>query len=60
MNITHSQAYYTAMELSNYTFGYKKFIPTFASSNVEIFPYQVAAAQFAMRSPYLKGAILCD
>lgn len=48
------------MELSNYTFGYKKFIPAFASSDIEIFPYQVAAAQFAMRSPYLKGAILCD
>ncbi len=60
MNITHFQAYYKAMELANYTFGCKKFIPVFASSDIEIFPYQVAAAQFAMRSPYLKGAILCD
>lgn len=60
MNIAHFQAYYKAMGLSNYTFGYKKFIPVFASSDIEIFPYQIAAAQFVMRSPYLKGAILCD
>lgn len=52
MNITHFQAYHT--------FRYKKFILVFASSDIEIFLYQVATTQFAMRSPYLKGAILCD
>lgn len=60
MNIVHFQAYCQAIKLSNYTFGYKKFIPVFASSDIEIFPHQIAAAQFAMRSPYLKGVILCD
>lgn len=32
----------------------------YASSSAEIYPYQVAAASFALRSPYRKGAILCD
>lgn len=53
-------AYHKAIRLSEYTYGDKKFIPVFASSDIEIYPYQLAAAQFAMRSPYLKGAILCD
>lgn len=53
-------AYYKAVKLSEYTYGYKRFVPVFASSDIEIYPYQLAAAQFAMRSPYLKGAILCD
>lgn len=34
-------------------------LAVYASSNIEIYPYQVAAAQFALRSPYLKGVILC-
>ncbi len=36
------------------------FIPVFASSNIKVLPYQIAAARFAMRSQYLKGCILCD
>ena len=36
------------------------FLAVFASSNIEVFPYQIAAAQFALRSPHLKGVILCD
>lgn len=35
-------------------------LPAFASSSAEIFPYQIAAARFALRVPYLKGCILCD
>ncbi len=35
-------------------------LAVYASSSIEVFPYQVAAAQFALRSPYLKGVILCD
>jgi len=35
-------------------------IAAFASSNIEVYPYQIAAAQFALRSPYLRGVILCD
>ena len=32
----------------------------FASSEIEIYPFQIAAASFALRSPYQKGAVLCD
>ena len=35
-------------------------IPVYASSNAKVFPYQIAAARFALRSDYLKGCILCD
>lgn len=37
-----------------------KFVPVYASSNSKIYPFRVAAAGFALRSPYLKGAVLCD
>jgi len=32
----------------------------FASSDIEIYPFQIAAASFALRSPHQKGAVLCD
>lgn len=35
-------------------------LPAFASSSINIYPYQIAAARFALRSPYLNGCILCD
>ncbi len=35
-------------------------IPAFASANIKILPYQIAAARFALRSTNLKGCILCD
>ena len=38
----------------------KNFLPVYASSNAKIFPYQIMAARFALRSDYLKGCILCD
>jgi len=38
----------------------ENFLPAFASSSAQILPYQIAAARFALRSPYLKGCILCD
>ena len=38
----------------------KNLLPAFASSSAEVFPYQIAAARFALRVPYLKGCILCD
>ena len=38
----------------------ERFIPVFASSDIEIYPFQIAAASFALRSPYQKGAVLCD
>ncbi len=35
-------------------------LPAFASANIKILPYQIAAARFALRSTNLKGCILCD
>lgn len=35
-------------------------LAAFSSSNIDVYPYQIAAAQFALRSPYLRGVILCD
>lgn len=51
---------YKARKLSAYAYGRDKLVPVFASSDIQIYPYQIAAAQFALRSPYLKGVILCD
>lgn len=59
MQPTPFHAYYTARILESYS-NDNSLIPAFASSNIEIYPYQIAAAQFALRSPYLKGCILCD
>lgn len=60
MTLSPFHAMHKARELSGYAFGRDKFIPVYASSGITIYPYQIAAAQFALRSPYLKGAILCD
>lgn len=38
----------------------KSLLAIYASSTARIFPYQIAAARFALRSDYLKGCILCD
>lgn len=38
----------------------KSLIPVYASSAAKIYPYQIAAARFALRSDFLKGCILCD
>jgi len=45
-----------ARELSSQT----PLTAAYVSSDIEIYPYQVAAAMFALRSPYLKGAVLAD
>ncbi len=60
MPISPFHAYYKARELSNLAHGNDKLVPVFSSSNIEIYPYQIAAALFALRSPYLKGVILSD
>lgn len=52
-------AYYTAVKLAGLS-GEDRLTAAFASVNIEIFPYQVSAAMFALRSPYLRGCILCD
>ena len=54
--MTPFHALYTARELSAYT----PLTAAYASSDIEIYPYQVAAAMFALRSPYLKGTVLAD
>ena len=38
----------------------KSLLPVYASSTAKIYPYQITAARFALRSDYLKGCILCD
>ncbi len=38
----------------------KNFLSVYESSNAQIFPYQIMAARFTLRSDYLKGCILCD
>jgi len=38
----------------------ERFVPVYASSNSKIYPFQIAAADFALRSPYQKGTVLCD
>ena len=60
MSLSPFHALYKARELSAYAYGRNKLLPVFASSDIEVYPYQIAAARFALRSPYLKGAILCD
>lgn len=59
MQQTPFHAYYQARKLAGFT-GDPALLPAFASSNIQVHPYQIAAAQFALRSPYLKGYILCD
>lgn len=59
MQQTPFHAYYAARMLSAYTDS-DKLVPAFASSNIDIYPYQIAAAQFALRSSYLKGCVLCS
>lgn len=52
-------AYYTARMLEHCA-DTDLFVPVFASSKIKSYPFQIAAAQFALRSPYQKGVILCD
>ena len=59
MHLSPFHALYKARTLSSLA-GRDKFVAAFASSDIEIYPYQVSAAMFALRSPFLKGAILCD
>ena len=51
--------FYTARTLEAISAG-ERFVPVYASSNSKIYPFQIAAANYALRSPYQKGAVLCD
>ena len=55
---TPFHAYYQARQLEQLS--EDSFIPVFASSDIQIYPFQIAAVSFALRSPYQKGAVLCD
>lgn len=59
MTSTPFHAYYTARILDSLQDD-DKFIPSFASSDIKVYPYQVGAALFATRSPYSKGVVLMD
>ena len=56
---TPFHAYYTALKLNSLQ-DEDKLLPVFSEGNINVYPYQVAAALFAMRNPYQKGVILCD
>jgi len=61
MKISPFHAMYIAAELSALSHnGEERLIPAYASADIEVYPYQIAAAMFALRSPYLKGAVLAD
>lgn len=51
--------FYTARALEAIPAG-EWLLPVYASSNSKIYPFQIAAANFSLRSPYQKGAVLCD
>ncbi|GHU95569.1 hypothetical protein FACS1894208_08610 [Clostridia bacterium] len=58
--MTPFHAVLTAHEISHYVRTSDRLVAAFASANIEVYPYQVAAAQFALRSEWLKGVILAD
>ena len=59
MRQTPFHDYYTARTLEALSCE-DSFIPVYASSSNKIYPFQIAGADFALRSPYQKGAVLCD
>lgn len=56
---TPFHAYYTALKLNSLQ-DEDALLPVFSEGNINVYPYQVAAALFAVRNPYRKGVILCD
>ena len=59
MRQTPFHAYYKAQLLEQLPEG-TVLLPVFASSDIEIYLFQIAAVSFALRSPHQKGAVLCD
>ena len=56
--LSQFQIYYTARKLATLTDDI--LLPAFSSSDISVYPYQIAAVQFALRSQHRKGVILCD
>ena len=50
MEMTPFHAYLTARMLDNLP-DEEKLLPVYASSDIQVYPYQVAAADFSLRSP---------
>ena len=59
MKQTPFHDYYTARLLEAFPYE-DRFVPVYASASSKVYPFQIAAANFALRSPYQKGAVLCD
>ncbi len=59
MQQTPFHAYYTARILDSLSDS-DRLVPAFASSDIKVYPFQIAAINFALRSPYQKGVVLCD
>ena len=59
MQQTSFQTYYTARILESLS-DEDRIVSVYASSNIKIYPFQIAASAFALCSPYRKGAVLCD
>ncbi|GHU55767.1 hypothetical protein AGMMS49975_18030 [Clostridia bacterium] len=60
MPVSPFHAVLNATELTRYACNKDRLIPALSAANIEVYPFQVAAAMFALRSPYLKGAVLAD
>jgi SNF2 family DNA or RNA helicase len=58
--MTQFHALLTAQDISNYVRTADRLVAAFASANIEVYPYQIAAAQFALRDEHIKGVILAD
>lgn len=56
---TSFHAYAQARELESSS-NDANLVSAFASSDIKIYPFQIAAANFALRSLYQNGVILCD
>jgi SNF2 family DNA or RNA helicase len=52
--------YTKTREFAEWIGGDNRLLAAYASADIKVFPYQVAAAMFALRSLYLKGVILAD
>ena len=60
MNDSPFHAMMITSELAALRQGAERLLPVYASANIDVYPYQIAAASFALRSPYLNGVILSD
>ena len=59
MASTSFSRFYTARVLESIP-DRERFASVYTSSNSKIYPFQISAADFALRFPYQKGAVLCD